>query len=229
MTYEKGRGQNVSLHSDRTTGRRGGRTALGIGGGLAALALLGTVAGCSSSKTSNSTAAASSTAGGGTGGGASAPDSAAAGSGAAGTAPAATGDGPFAFGQTYSGGGETLSVSAPTAFTPTATAAGATKGDGGYYVTVRLANTGTTALDVSLLQLNATVGASGAKASNIIDSGTASLGSTGGSASPFAGSIAPGAAETGVVAFDVPAADKGAFVVEVDNLTQHLQWKGRVS
>lgn len=217
----------MSLQSEHTTGRRSGKTALGIGGGLAALALLGTVAGCSSSKTSNSAAAATtSSAASSTTTGASAGDGASAGSG---VSAAATGNGPFTFGQTYSGGGETISVSAPTAFTPSSAAAGATKGDNAYYVTVKVANTGGSALDLSLLQLDATVGTAGAKAENIIDSGTASLGSTGGSASPFAGTMAPGAAQTGVVAFDVPAGDKGTFDVEVSNLTQHLQWQGPLS
>ena len=212
----------MSQQSDHKTGM-GRKTALGIGGGLAALAVMGVVGGCSSSKTSGAatnTSSASST------GGSSEVDPVASSSA---SAVAATGNGPFAFGKTFSSGTETITVSAPTKFTPSSAAAGYTSGNAAYYVTVTVGDTGSQPLDVSLLQVSATEGDAGYKASNIIDSGTASLGSAYGSSTPFITDVAAGSAVSGEVAFDVPPAQAGKFAVEVTNLPTHIEWTGSLS
>ena len=207
----------MSRQSDHKTGM-GSKTALGIGGGLAALAIVGVLGGCSSSKTSST---ASNTSSAGSSGDPVASSSA--------SAVAATGNGPFAFGKTFSTGSETITVSAPTKFTPSASAVGYKSGDDAYYVTVTVGNTGSQPLDVTLLQVDATVGASGVKAANIIDSSSAGLGSSYGSSTPFATTVASGSALTGDVAFDVPTAQTSKLDIEVSNLTAHVQWVGSLS
>ena len=212
----------MSQQSDHKTGM-GSKTALRIGGGLAALAIAGVVSGCSSSTTSSST---SNTSSASSTGGASAASTAAAPSA---SAVAATGSGPFAFGKTFSTGDETLTVSTPTKFTPSSSAVGYTGGDDAYYVTVTVGNTSSQPLNVSTLEVNATVGSAGAKAANIIDTGTASLGSTYGTNTPFVSNVAAGSTATDEVAFDVPAAQAGKFTVSIVNLTAHAEWTGSLS
>jgi hypothetical protein len=207
----------VSQQSDHKTGM-GRKTALRIGGGLAALAIVGVVSGCGSSKTSGSatsTGNASSTSG-------TAPV-------ATSSAVAATGNGPFAFGKTYSNGTETITVAEPTKFTPSTDAVGYTSGDEAFYLTVTVGNTGSQPLDVSTLEVTATVGSAGAKAVNIIDTGTAALGTGYGLATPFVASVPAGATSTGEVAFDVPAAQAGKFTVDIINLAAHGEWTGSLS
>jgi hypothetical protein len=142
---------------------------------------------------------------------------------------AATGNGPFAFGKTYSTGTETITVAEPTKFTPTSNAVGYTSGDEAYYVTVTVGNTGSQALDVSTLQVTATGGSAGAKAANIIDTGTAALGSGYGLATPFVAAVPAGKTSTGEVAFDVPTADAGKFTIDIINLAAHAEWTGALS
>ena len=212
----------MSQQSDHKTGM-GSKTALRIGGGLAALAIVGVVSGCSSSTTSSSTSnttSASST------GSTSAASTAAAPSA---SAVAATGSGPFAFGKTFSTGDETFTVSTPTKFTPSSSAVGYTSGDDAYYVTVTVGNTSSQPLSVSTLEVNATVGSAGAKAANIIDTGTASLGSTYGTNTPFVSNVAAGSTATDEVAFDVPAAQASKFTISIVNLTAHAEWTGSLS
>jgi hypothetical protein len=213
----------VSQQSDHKTGM-GRKTALRIGGGLAALAIVGVVSGCGSSKTSGSasnTGSASSSTGSASGTAPAATSTA--------SAVAATGNGPFAFGKTYSTGTETITIAQPTKFTPTSNAVGYTSGDDAYYVTVKVGNTGSQALDVSTLQVTATVGSAGATAANIIDTGTAALGAGFGLATPFVAAVPAGATSTGVVAFDVPAADAGKFTIDIINLAAHAEWTGSLS
>jgi hypothetical protein len=199
---------------------------MGIGGGLAALAIMGVVSGCSSSKTSSSTTSTSTTGSASSTGSSSGADPVATSSA---SAVAATGAGPFAFGKTFSTGTETITVSAPTKFTPSSSAVGYTSGDGAYYVTVTVGNTGSQPLDVSTLEATATAGSAGAKVANIIDSGTSSLGATYGSSSPFVAPVAAGTAISGEIAFDVPAAEASKFEIEVVNLGVHAEWTGSVS
>jgi hypothetical protein len=209
----------VSQQSDHKTGT-GRKTALRIGAGLAALAIAGVVSGCGSSKTSGSatnTGSASSTSG-------TAPVATSSASAAA-----ATGNGPFAFGKTYSTGTETITVSEPTKFTPSTDAVGYTRGDEAFYLTVTVGNTGSQPLDVSTLQVTATLGSAGAKAVNIIDTGTAALGSGFGLATPFVADVPVGATSTGEVAFDVPAAQAGKLTVDIINLAAHAEWTGSPS
>ena len=214
---------SVSQQSDHKTGM-GRKTALGIGGGLAALAIAGAVSGCSSSTTSSpasSTTSSASSTGDSSGAAPVATSSA--------SAVAATGDGPFAFGKTFSTGTETITVSTPTKFTPSSAAAGYTSGDEAYYVTVTVGNTGTQPLDVTLLQVSATMGTAGIKAANIIDSASSSLGAAYGSSTPFVTPVAAGTATTGEVAFDVPAAQASKFTISIVNLTAHAEWTGSLS
>ena len=212
----------MSQQSDHKTGM-GRKTALRIGGGLAALAIVGAASGCGSSKTSGSatdTSSASST--GSTSGTAPVATSSA-------SAVAATGNGPFAFGKTYSTGTETITVAAPTKFTPSTDAVGYTAGDEAFYLTVTVGNTGAQPLDVSTLEVTATVGSAGAKAVNIIDTGTAALGTGYGLATPFVAAVPAGGTSTGEVAFDVPAAQAGKFTVDIINLAAHGEWTGSLS
>ena len=211
----------MSQQSDHKTGM-GSKTALRIGGGLAALAIVGVVSGCGSSTTSSST---SNTSSASSTGGASAASTAA----PSASAVAATGSGPFAFGKTFSTGDETFTVSTPAKFTPSSSAVGYTSGDDAYYVTVTVGNTSSQPLSVSTLEVNATVGSAGAKAANIIDTGTASLGSTYGTNTPFVSNVAAGSTATDEVAFDVPAAQAGNFTVSIVNLTAHAEWTGSLS
>lgn len=207
----------MSQQSDHKTGM-GSKTALRIGGGLAALAIVGVVSGCSSSKTSGSTSNTSSaSSSGGTSAGSSA------------SAVAATGSGPFAFGKTYSTGEETITVSTPTKFTPSSSAVGYTSGDDAYYVTVTVGNTSSQPLSVSTLQVTAAVGSAGTKAVNIIDTGTAGLGTGYGAATPFSADVAAGSTTSGEVAYDVPAAQAGKFAVSIINLAAHAEWTGSLS
>ena len=217
---------SVSQQSDHKTGM--GRKKTLVGGGLAALAIAGVISGCSSSKTS-STASDPSTSTSSTSGAAAVASSAA-------NAMAPTGNGPFAFGMTYSTGIETITVSAPTKFTPSSSAVGYTSGDDAYYVTVTIGNAGTQAMDASVLQVSATIGAKAATVKNIptplkniIDSGSTDLGASYGSSSPFASSVGAGTALHGEVAFDIPAAQAGGeLTVEVTNLTAHPVFTGTV-
>ena len=212
----------MSQQSGHKTGM-GSKTALRIGAGLAALAVVGVVSGCSSSKTSGST---SNTSNASSTGSSTGTDPAA---GSSASAVAATGNGPFAFGKTYSTGSETITVSTPTKFTPSSSAVGYTSGDDAYYVTVTVGDTGSQPLDVSTLQVTATVGGAAAKAVNIIDTGTASLGAGYGLSTPFTANIAAGSTGTGEVAYDVPAAQAGKFDVSIINLAAHAEWTGSLS
>lgn len=212
----------MSQQSGHKTGM-GSKAALRIGGGLAALAIVGVVSGCGSSKTSGST---SNTSNASSTGSSTGTDPAA---GPSASAVAATGNGPFAFGKTYSTGSETITVCTPTKFTPSSSAVGYTKGDEAYYVTVTVGNTGSQPLDVSTLQVTATVGSAGAKAVNIIDTGTAALGASYGQATPFVANLAAGSTATGEVAYDVPAAQTGKFDVDIINLAAHAEWTGSPS
>ena len=213
----------MSQQSDHKTGT-GRKTALLIGGGLAAVAIAGAASGCSSS--TNSGAASVSSKGASSTGSSSGAGSVAS---SAASAVAATGNGPFAFGKTYSTGTETIKVSAPTKFTPSSSAVGYTAGDGAYYVTVTVGNTGSQPLDVSTFTVGGTEGSAQTRATNIIDTGAPSLGASFGSTSPFVSNIPAGTAESGEVAFDVPAAQAGKFSVSVINVTAHASWTGSLS
>jgi len=218
---------SVSQQSDHKTGM--GRKKTLVGGGLAALAIAAVISGCSSSKTSSTASDPSTSSAGSTSGAAAVASSAA-------DAMAPTGNGPFAFGMTYSTGIETIKVSAPTKFTPSSSAVGYTSGDDAYYVTVTIGNAGSQAMDASVLQVSATIDAKATTVKNIpttvkniIDSGDADLGASYGSSSPFASSVAANTALSAKVAFDVPAAQAGGKIsVEVTNLTAHPVFTGTV-
>ncbi|MEU6879263.1 DUF4352 domain-containing protein [Streptomyces sp. NPDC046712] len=113
-----------------------------------------------------------------------------------------------------------VTVSEPKPYTPSEFAAGHTKGNKAYQVTVVIENGGTEHFDAALVTLSARAGQDGVAAEQIFDEKVG----TG-----FTGTILPGKKSTVVFAFDAPAAAKN-LTVEVSPGLDHnaAQWELKV-
>jgi hypothetical protein len=98
-----------------------------------------------------------------------------------------------------------VTVSAPTAYSPTEFAIGHTEGNKAYQVTVTIENAGKEKYDANLVSFDARAGKDGVTAEQILDGDTGA---------GFEGTILPGRKATVTVAFDAPA-DAQNLTVEV--------------
>lgn len=103
-----------------------------------------------------------------------------------------------------------VTVNEPEAYKPSEWAAGHTKGNNAYKVTVVVENKGKEKFDTALLTVDGRAGKDGVEAEQIIDDGVEGL---------FTGSVAPGKKVSVVFAFDTPADAKNLDVEVSPGLT----------